>query len=232
MKTKKILLGLPLALALTMSGCSGGETPSLPNSDTQSNTAPSNNETNKAGDSSTPTTDSSPSPSADNGNGDTKDNPQSSEPAKDPTAKPGDPDYIPEGVKPLDWSTEPTTLEAPVYLDAPETQPLSKPASADDAFATYTAFYSALKEENWDKACSFIDVHPSKGKEFCINWYKEFKSDTSLTPKIEDYAIAEETISHDIVMTRKEGNKTSREYIKVKNIDGKWKIYNSVMAAS
>jgi hypothetical protein len=228
MKNNKIWVSLPLSLAFVLAGCSAGETPSLPSKESNaSSTMPTDSYTQPVDSTKLPIPTDSGSPTSEA----TSSGKDTTKPIDTSTLKPGD--KIDLGIKAPNWSDERIVIPPPVYETTPaETKPLTNPANADAAFAVYLSYYEAVKAKDWDKVCSLIDVHPSKGAGFCANWYKEHPADTSVVPKIEDYTIAEEKISHDIVMVKEAKGDGSPDKVRLKQIDGKWKMFISVMAAS
>lgn len=220
MKPTKIMLGLPIILSVLLSGCSSGETPSLPekSSEPSSSASPSSGEPTNSSPEVTPVA----APKATG----------VATPVDESKLKVNETVTNLDGVIPLTYSTAPGTSVPPVYEAVPETKSDVRPADSNAAFDTYLSFYNALKAKDWDKACDYVELGKGKTEEFCINWYKEYKAETPDSPKIENYTITQEINSNSIIMSSKNPDDKTQNRITIKSIDGAWKVHVSPIAVA
>lgn len=213
MKTNKLVVGLPIMFSLLLTGCSGGETPSLPEANSATSTSAD------SGSSSTPTASPTGSSStATDSPVETKDGMVTPPPPTNDTGV-----DIP-GVKPYTYSTVPATAIPPVYENDTPAKPQEVPADATPAFAVYAAFHDALSKEDWAKACEYVEIGEGKSKQFCIDWYQENKAVTGSAPKMEDFNVRQEINSNSIVLVSKDPANVSQKQIKINPSGNGWKV--------
>lgn len=204
--------------SLLLTGCSSGETPSLPDSNEASSSSPSQDS------SATPTSSATKSPSE--------------SPSAEPT---GAPDALEEGmvvppapkndtgvdlpgVKPYTYSTIPAHAAPPVYENEAPQGEQGVPAEANTAFPIYAAFYDALSKEDWDKACEYVEIGEGKTKQFCVEWYGKNKAVTGAAPKLEDFYVRQEINSNSIILTSKDPEDVTQKQIRLNQAKGGWKV--------
>lgn len=219
MKNIKLLCVIPLALAFTLSSCSAGETPRLD----PSAQSPSSSSTLSA------TPDKSSTPET------TPGTPSSGTPS---TGEPAGPSPAPSAqfTPPYVTSDEPIILPEPKYdhqTSNPATEEnLNDPAVSSEVFSIYVAYNEALKNKDWEKACTLIDLSPEKGMAYCVEEYGKQAWTVNDNVKSEDYLFLKESISKNIIMQKKTNETQYMDRALFVLSDGTYKLHSPFMAPS